>query len=88
MNRHWSNQLFQDDAFRQSGLDFFFVRRHFFTGAAIENGHALDSGLADRYARRIHGRVAAADDPDTTARHRLAFKVVGLEELDAGNDSG
>ena len=25
---------------------------------------------------------------DTTARHRLAFKVVGLEELDAGDDSG
>ncbi len=88
MNRHGGNQFFQDDAFGESGLDFFFVRRHFLTGAAIEDGHALDSGLADRYTRRIHGRVAAADDPDATVRHRLAFKVVGLEELDARDDPG
>ena len=88
LNGNRGDQLFQHDAFLQPGLDFLSISRHASARAAIEDSDALNSRLADRHTRGVHGRIAAADDPDAAVRHRFAFEIVGFQEFDARENSG
>jgi len=74
------------DPLRDQGFDFFVTGRHFAPGAPVVDRDRLSSS-AQCGARRVDGRIAAADDRNTPAhRHRLS-EVNLAQELDTPEHS-